>query len=574
VTVVAGVAVTALYYWLWRETDGRIGWQFLVMPWLYVVAGLLAWSRRGGTRIGLLLVLTGLAYTMMPFGSTRIPLLWTLGIALDLALLPALAWLLLSFPDGRLDRPWERWFVLAAAVGLVCWTVVPALGFDPIAAGCTDCQAGLNLLHINEERLVGLRELYAAMPGRVYFVAPMFLLLAGVCVLRWWRSSRARKRITGVLLLAAIPLLLAMSVQSTFNYFELYDTYPGAVQPIYQTGVYAGLAHPVAYLLSLVWLWTRRAKVGGLVQELAGQPDWEALESAVARALGDPSLVVARWDAASGDYRTADGKPLESPADGSRRTTYLESDGEPLAVVVHDSALLDDGALLDSVRAVTLMAVHNLRLQAELKARLEEVRASRSRIVTAADGERRRLERDLHDGAQQRLVTLTLDARMAAAKSADPVLRQSVAAIADGLTVALEELRELARGIHPSVLVDSGLGACLRTLAERSAVPVLLVGVSERRYPPAMETAAYFVVSEALTNAAKHARASEVVVSVDDTHGLVVTIADDGIGGADPAAGSGLGGLVDRVASADGSLRVESVLGHGTRVVAEFPCAS
>jgi signal transduction histidine kinase len=283
---------------------------------------------------------------------------------------------------------------------------------------------------------------------------------------------------------------------------------------------------------------------------------------------------VARWDAASGGYLTPDGEPLGSPADGSRRTTYLESDGEPLAVVVHDSALLDDGALLDSVRAVTLMAVHNLRLQAELKARLEEVRASRSRIVTATDGERRRLERDLHDGAQQRLVTLTLDARMAAAKSADPVLRQSVAAIADGLTVALEELRELARGIHPSVLVDSGLGACLRTLAERSAVPVLLVGVSERRYPPAVETAAYFVISEALTNAAKHARASEVVVSVDDTHGLVVTIADDGIGGADPAAGSGLGGLADRLASVDGSLRVESVPGHGTRVVAEFPCGS
>jgi signal transduction histidine kinase len=575
VTVVAGVAITALYYWLWRETDGRIGWQFVVMPWLYVVAGLVAWSRRPGTPISLLLAVTGIAYTMMPFEATRIPVLWTLGLAFELALLPALAWLLLSFPDGRLKHRWERWFVVATVIALVCWTVIPALGFDPIAAGCTDCQAGINLLHVNEERLVRLREVYELAPGRVYFIVPMFLLLATVCVLRWARASRVRKRITGVLLLAAVPLLLAMSVQAPFNYFGLYESFPRAVEPIYLTTVYAGLAHPVAYLLSLLLLWTRRAKVGGLVLELAGQPPLELLERAVGRALGDPTLIVARWDTVRGCYLTTAGLPFEPPADGSRRTTYLESDGRPLAAVVHDSALLEDGALLESVEAVTRMAVDNFRLQAELNARLEEVRASRSRIVAATDGERRRLERDLHDGAQQRLVTLTLDARLAAASSTDPAVRKSVAAIADGLTVALEELRELARGIHPSVLVDNGLGVCLQSLAERSAVPVRLVGVSERRYPPAVEIAAYFVVSEALANAAKHARASEVVVSVDDTHGgLVVEIADDGIGGADPATGSGLGGLADRVASVDGSLRVESPTGRGTRVVAEFPCAS
>lgn len=575
-TVIAGVVITALYYWLWRATDGRLqGWEFVAMPWLYAVAALVAWYRRAGTRVALPLAVAALAYTMIPFEGTRIPVLWTMGTALDLALLPALALLLLSFPDGRLKLSWERWFVVGTVVAMICWTVIPALGYDPIAAGCTDCQAGLNLLHVNEEQLIRLREVYTAMPGRVYFIVPMFLLLAGVCVLRWWRATPVRKRITGVLLIAALPLLLAFCVQSAFNYFELYELYPQAVAPINLVAMYAGLAHPIAYLVSLLLLWTRRAKVAGLVLNLAGQPRLELLERAVARALGDPTLVVCRWDPVRERYLTASGDSVELPAAGSRRTTYLDSEGRPLAAVIHDSALLEDGPLFDSVVAATRMAVDNERLQAELNARLEEVRASRARIVAAGDVERRRLERDLHDGAQQRLVTLTLDARMAAADSTDQGVRSRVAAIADGLTLALEELRELARGIHPTVLVDGGLAGCLRTLAERSDVPVRLVGVSDRRYPPALETAAYFVVSEALANATKHAHASEVVVSLTDAEGkLLVTIADDGVGGADPAAGSGLSGLADRVASVDGVLTVESPVGRGTRVIAEFPCGS
>ncbi|MEV6417416.1 histidine kinase [Kribbella sp. NPDC051718] len=569
--VVAGIAATLAYGWLALTADA-IGWQFSAIPWLYVMAGLIALQRRAGVRIGLLLGLTGLAYTMLPLQSSRIPAVWTTAMALDLAIIPALALLLLAFPDGRLKRRWERAFVLATVIALVCWTVIPMAWLQPNAYGCTDCPSGLNLLEIDDP-LLGLRHIYEILPNRVYFLAPMLLLLAAVCVLRWVRASRARKRITGVVLLAAIPLLLAMTTQIIYFSFKLYDQYPGFVDPLYQIAMYAGLAHPVAYLLSLWWLWSRKAKVSGLVLELAGQPSPELLERAVGKALGDPTLVVGRWDGER--YVTADGCTLEPASEGTRRTTYLESEGKPLAVVVHDSALLDDGALLNSVGAVTRLAVDNERLQAELTAQLEEVRASRSRIVAATDGERRRLERDLHDGAQQRLVTLTLDARLAAASSSDPAVRQSVAAIADGLTVALAELRELARGIHPSMLGENGLGSCLQTLAERSAVPVRLVGVSERRYPAAVETAAYFVVSEALANAAKHAMASEVVVSLAETGGrLVVEVADDGVGGADPAAGSGLGGLADRVASVDGVLRVESAPGCGTRVVAEFPCVS
>jgi signal transduction histidine kinase len=571
--IIAGITATVLYAWLGLTAD-PIGWQFSAIPWLYVMAGLIALHRRAGVRIGLLLGLTGLAYTMMPLQSSRIPVVWTIATALDLAIVPALALLLLAFPDGRLKHAWERAFVLATVVALVCWTVIPMAWLRPDSFGCTDCQAGLNLLEVDDS-LPWLREIYDSLPSRVYFLAPMFLLLVVVCVLRWLRASRARKRITGVVLLAAIPLLLAMTVQIVYFSFKLYESYPGFVQPLYQLAMYAGLAHPVAYLLSLWWLWSRKAKVSGLVLELAGQPSPELLERAVGRALGDPTLVVGRWDPVGGRYVTADGCTLELSSEGTRRTTYLESEGKPLAAVVHDSALLDDGALLDSVGAVTRLAVDNERLQAELTAQLEEVRASRSRIVAATDGERRRLERDLHDGAQQRLVTLTLDARLAAANSSDPAVRQSVAAIADGLTVALGELRELARGIHPSMLGENGLESCLQSLAERSAVPVRLTGVTERRYPPAVETAAYFVVSEALANAAKHALATEVVVSVVDADGrLVVKVADDGVGGADPAAGSGLGGLADRVASVDGVLRVESEPGRGTRVVAEFPCGS
>jgi PAS domain S-box-containing protein len=214
------------------------------------------------------------------------------------------------------------------------------------------------------------------------------------------------------------------------------------------------------------------------------------------------------------------------------------------------------------------------RLNAELQARLEELAASRTRIVTAGDVERRRLERNLHDGAQQRLVTLSLSLRAALEKldSDPPAARVALAGARDELTLALEELRELARGLHPAVLTDRGLRAAVETLAGRAPVPVEIAGLPEERLPEPVEAAAYYLISEALTNVAKYADASRVRVRVARTDGnVVVEVSDDGVGGADAAGGSGLRGLADRVEALGGSLDVASPAGAGTTLRAEIP---
>ena len=218
-----------------------------------------------------------------------------------------------------------------------------------------------------------------------------------------------------------------------------------------------------------------------------------------------------------------------------------------------------------------LMRSEIVSLDLSLRESLEELRASRARIVEAADAERRRLERDLHDGAQSRLVALALHLRIAR-RQADGELAEMLDQASVELQASLQELRELARGIHPAVLSDRGLEPALRALADRAPVPVIVEEVPEERLPGAVETAAYFVASEALTNVAKYAQATEASVSVRRINGRVrVEVADDGIGGANAANGSGLRGLSDRVAALDGKLSVESPAGRGTRLRAEIP---
>ena len=215
------------------------------------------------------------------------------------------------------------------------------------------------------------------------------------------------------------------------------------------------------------------------------------------------------------------------------------------------------------------------RLNAELRAGVDELRASRARIVAAADAERRRLERNLHDGAQQRLVTLALDLRLARGRvETDPEeARRLLDAAAAQLAEALAELRELARGIHPAVLSERGLGPALEVLAHRAPVPVEVVSELDARLPSPVEAAAYYVVSEALANVAKYAQATAVQVRVTRGNGTaVIEISDDGVGGADERNGSGLRGLADRVEALHGRLAVESPHGCGTRLHAEIPC--
>jgi signal transduction histidine kinase len=221
------------------------------------------------------------------------------------------------------------------------------------------------------------------------------------------------------------------------------------------------------------------------------------------------------------------------------------------------------------------LAVENERLQSEVERQLAEVRASRARIVEAGDAERKRLERDLHDGAQQRLVSLSLALRVARMKlgdDADPAMRLGLEQASEDARLALAELRELARGIHPAILTEAGLGAALESLADRSAVPVSVEGATGERFAPIVERTAYFVVSEALANVNKYAGGTRASVRLGRDDGcLTVEVSDDGVGGADTARGSGLRGLADRLAAVDGTIAIDSPPGAGTRLVAVIP---
>jgi len=258
-----------------------------------------------------------------------------------------------------------------------------------------------------------------------------------------------------------------------------------------------------------------------------------------------------------------------------RAATLIETEGRRVAAVIHDAALLERLPVVEAAGAAALLALENERLQAELRAQLEEVRASRARIVGAGDAERRRLERDLHDGAQQRLIALALALTLARQQVSDgngsvgPVLEEAAAEA----KLALDELRELARGLHPSILTEAGLGAALESLAERSSLPVVVKCAPKGRLPQPIEATAYFVASEALANAAKHSRASAVGIEARRADGvLLLDVHDDGVGGADPAGGSGLRGLEDRVAAVGGRLRLTSDMRDGTHLTVEIPC--
>ena len=245
---------------------------------------------------------------------------------------------------------------------------------------------------------------------------------------------------------------------------------------------------------------------------------------------------------------------------------------EQVAAIVHDPALLEEPELVRAAGAAAALALRNERLDAELRARYEDLRASQARLVAAGDEARRRIERDLHDGAQQRLVSLALMLRMAARRHPDD---PDLVRAGEELKHALQELRELARGIHPAVLTERGLEAAVAGLASRSHVPVTVTAELDGRLEPAVETAAYFVISEALTNVSKYADATSAEVSVRQANGhVVIDVRDDGNGGADPSAGSGLRGIADRVSALDGLLEVSSPPGEGTVVRAELPTSA
>jgi signal transduction histidine kinase len=285
-------------------------------------------------------------------------------------------------------------------------------------------------------------------------------------------------------------------------------------------------------------------------------------------------LELAFWLPEYESYSDLDGRPIELPEDGGRTATPIDRDGRHVAALIHDASLRDEPALLDAVGAAAGIALENARLQAELRARLLELKESRARVIEATDTERRRLERDLHDGAQQRLVAISLElGRLEERAESDPGMKEAIERTKREAEESLRELRELARGIHPALVTDHGLAVALEALIARAPIRVGLDVDLDSRLPEPVEVAIYYTVSECLTNVAKYARASATTVAVSrDSGQVVVEVTDDGVGGANTEGGSGLRGLADRVEALDGRLRVWSPPGRGTRVRAEIPC--
>ena len=520
----------------------------------FAACGLIAWHRRPDSRSGLLMTATGFAFFVSPllgqldWPAAQVAALWLPDLWVFFFVLLVLTLL----TGGRVRTRADRILAGAVLVELVVlaplWLLFADFEGNPMAiwphertAEVIDIAQRAVLLGaaVGTAAVVATRWRSASAPGRRALVpavagAACLLLFGGLLTAQFLTGEKS----LGLLWVAACSLITV----------------------------------PVAFLAGL--LRSRLAR-GGLADLFRGLrtmgPD--DLRGALAKALGDPDLKVG-YAAPDGGYTDLDGHPLVPPGPGEPHAVAgVHRDGQQVAVLVYDRSLDDDPELVDAVTAAATIALENQHLHAQAGQRLAEVESSRERIIAAGDAERRRIERNLHDGAQQRLVTLAMQLSLIQReirRNPDDA-EQLVTSASDELARSLAELRELARGIHPAAL-EQGLEVALEALAVRSAVPMTVACDPGPRLAQPVEFAAYFVASEALANIAKYAQASAVTVRLLRTGpNAVIEIADNGVGGADPAAGSGLRGLTDRVESLHGRLRVVSPTGGGTTVTAELP---
>jgi signal transduction histidine kinase len=558
----AGCAAAAVSVELALASDhvAEPGLQAALLDWItlpYVLAGLVAWWRRPDSRFGPLMVAAGFAMFLSSLQWANAPAPYTLGLAFDLLPAAIFVHLFLAFPDGRLRSRPKRVVVAAcyaAAVGLqFVKMLLGAGGPDNVLAVVAEPAAAET---VQDVQLIAL--------------AALALIAIALLAVRRRRFGRPLRRSVSLLVDSFALGLVMIAALMLAGAFEL---------PAFETirrvtfGV-LGVA-PVAFLIGLMDARLARSGVGDLFVELQADPPPSALRDALARALRDESLTLAYWLPEFERWADLDGRPVELPApDSGRTTTVIDLNGAHVAALLHHRSLDDEPELLDAVSAAAGIALENGRLQAELKARLDELRGSRGRVIEAGQKERQRLERDLHDGAQQRLISLSLDLRLLEARlSDDPDARASLDQARQEIARSLEELRAVARGIHPAVVTGHGLAVAVESLAASAPLPVQLTVAVDGRLPERLEVAAYYVICESLANIGKHAQATSATVDIARKNGdLVVEIVDDGVGGADSERGTGLRGLADRVEALGGRLRVWTPRGGGTRVRAEMPC--
>jgi signal transduction histidine kinase len=526
-----------------------------------ILAGLVTSFFGSGGRTGDLAVLAGVVWFAPVWVGWHNgpPLVNSVGMLAAGFALPLFMHLILAAPSGRL-RGVAAW-ALVLTVYLEAGLVAVALGlvrdpfFDPSCwANCTDNVFLLRSLPGLARGIESAHRWFTALAAIALVIVVAWRLLTG--------SAPGRRALLPFALPAALLAGAVIAHAVVLQQTSLEDP----SQPAFQSIFIVECATVLLLATGLVWatvrVWMQRRAVAQITANLGQAPPPGSLQAALAQAVDDPELRIAYWLPDSRRYVDAAGRPVAEPAIGPGRIlTTLVRKGRKIAVVSHTAAVPD---LERAIGAAVRLALENERLQAEMLAHLDQLRASRIRIVETGDAERRQLERDLHDGAQQRLLALSYDLRLARAQTqADDAPTGSLLTEATGeAQAALSELRALAHGIYPVILAEAGLAPAVATLAETAALPVEILDLVEDRYAPAVETAAYVLVAEGVDDAA-HRGASHVTVDiVQNGEWLMVTIEDDGSNRT-----SELVQLADRVGALDGRLMVES-----TRLRAELPC--
>jgi signal transduction histidine kinase len=515
-------------------------WETLVVGASFIVGGTVSWRLQPHIRVGPLLVAVGMLWL-----GAKIPPEGTLPAGLETlrvsAWVAVLAHLIVAFPIGRMDALAQR-----LVVGLTYLSVATIALLD--AAGLRSDGATIVAVDLCGSAILAVR------------------------IIAWRRSPPTRRRYLTPLSAAAVIAVLAVLVVKPAT-IAGWDT--SGIMPL----VALALATvPLGHLANLLRRRLDRGRVAELVVRLHDAPEPIRIESALQRALHDPGLRVGYWMPETGRYVDVDGRGLPATADPNRAATRIDRGTHPLAILVHDRALLEEPALIRAATAAVGLTLDNERLTAELRARVAQLAESRDHVLRATEAERRRIERDLHDGVQQRLLSVLMTLGLAESvlsrgpDRVGPLIEEARTAT----HAILDDLRALVQGIHPPMLTERGLAGAIKELVALSSTPVdLRLNIPPRPLPAEVESTAYYVLAEALTNVVRHSHAKRAdVVIADDGGRFRVEIRDDGRGGADPARGTGLDGLCQRVERGGGSLRVESPPDGGTRIVAVLPCAS
>jgi signal transduction histidine kinase len=503
----------------------------LAAGWALLGSGLIAWSRRPGSRVGPLIVLSGFAWFLGTLAGSNIgPLAAVGGLSLTIHRAP-LIHAIVGYPTGRVLRRMNVALVIAA----YAYSAVAPLARDSAITIC------------------------------------ITLALLTTTMWTYQRSTGPHRQARFVAVVAAASLAMPLLAGSVGRLAGAGTDLESALSWIY----------PAAVALVGIILGTdlsrgrwAEAEVTRLVVDL-GDPPRAGIRGRLAEALADPSLELAYWLPESGGYVDETGRPLHVPAAGSGRAiTVLEQGGERVGALVHDAAAFDDPQLLQAVAATAQIALANVRLQADVRRYLDDLEASRLRLLETSDAQIRRLESLLRRGVGRQLSDLReVLARVRAdpASSGEVGVRALLTEAERELEEAQHDLERFAAGVRPPALAELGVGAALTSLAGRTGVPVRS-SVPPERLPERVETAVYFICSEALANVQKHAQATGVDVEARIEGGWVVlVIADDGVGGAEPSVGSGLNGLRDRIEALGGRFSIDSPRGEGTRITAEMP---